>query len=169
MTRTCLNTGDWSDEDIRCELIELPPKECEPPCKNGGTCNTDEGVCDCPINLVGELCECPIEGCDVCEDGDDGKPTCVTCQDDFERDDAGNECKRISGGSSTCIPCIVVPLAVILAALAVAAVIAAFVYYRWKKAPSTKLKEKDAEGINGVARDNPLYLDPATVAEEAEE
>ena len=55
----------------------------------------------------------------------------------------------ISGGSSTCIPCIVVPLAVILAALAVAAVIAAFVYYRWKKAPSTKLKEKDAEGING--------------------
>ena len=29
----------------------------------------------------------------MCEDGDDGKPTCVTCQDDFERDDAGNECK----------------------------------------------------------------------------
>ena len=35
---------------------ELAPKECEPPCKNGGTCNTVEGVCVCPINLVGELC-----------------------------------------------------------------------------------------------------------------
>ena len=60
---------------------------------------------------------------------------------------------EISGGGSDdgiCVICIVIPIAIILAIiLAVAVAIAVYAYYRWKHAPPTNLKEKDAEGING--------------------
>ena len=56
------------------------------------------------------------------------------------------------GGNGICLVCIVVPIAVLLAIiLAVIVAVALYAFYRWKNAPPTNLKEKDAEGINGYA------------------
>ncbi|CAI8036479.1 hypothetical protein GBAR_LOCUS20441 [Geodia barretti] len=118
---------------------------------------------------------CP-EGCNDCTEVD-GKVSCTTCEDSLELNADDNSCRKKStgsgGGNGPCgkdnIICIIIPIAILLAIiLAVAVAAAVYAYYRWKQAPATKLKGKDPEGINGVARDNPLYLDPTTVAEEVE-
>jgi hypothetical protein len=140
-TRTCRNDKTWSNEDLEC----IKPD---------------------PV--------CPV-GCNACTEVD-GKVSCTTCENSLELNADDNTCRKKStggGGNGPCgkdnIICIIIPIAILLAIiLAVAVAAAVYAYYRWKHAPSTKLKEKDAEGINGVARDNPLYLDPTTVAEEVE-
>ena len=53
-----------------------------------------------------------------------------------------------SGG--TCIICIIIPIAILLAIiLAIVVSVAVYAYYRWRSAPATDIKKKEADGING--------------------
>ncbi|XP_077982003.1 uncharacterized protein LOC144436999 isoform X2 [Glandiceps talaboti] len=36
---------------------QVPMKECQPPCHNGGTCIDPQGTCQCPVGFMGRNCE----------------------------------------------------------------------------------------------------------------
>jgi hypothetical protein len=194
----CSNAGTWNSTLPNCTVIECGEVPTLVNGKVSGVpATTEVGAvatyeCDTDYIFKDEMntrtcqsdktwsnedleCMCP-EGCNVCTEVD-GKVSCTTCEDSLELNADDNSCRKKStgggGGNGPCgkdnIICIIIPIAILLAIiLAVAVAAAVYAYYRWKQAPATKLKGKDPEGINGVARDNPLYLDPTTVAEEVE-
>jgi len=136
-------------------------------------------MCVCEAGYVGRDCSEPcsdkVANCKECREEANDMFTCLVCQPGFTLDEEANECKepevtsppQIGGGcGGGCIAGIII--GVLLAALLLAAIVAAIIFalYKHLSNPATQLKKGEAEGLNGVAKDNPLYVDPSTVEEE---
>jgi len=191
-TRTCNISGRWDNEDLECKKIICPDPpisngivNISPPdrsfesrteyiCDPGFALKGDGNrVCQMNGNWNGSDPECADcsaalqdPNCNECGFDKDGMAVCVACKAGYTAVDG--KCEEITAaasGSSCDTGCIIGIVLAILGAIILSVVVVLVVYavYRYLSNPATKLAKAGTEGLNGVARDNPLYLPPEEI------
>lgn len=131
---------------------EMTVRECTLQGWSGSTPRCEKKVLTCP-NCNSGTCDEDTGTC-VCPDGKSGD----NCLDDVQKEES-------SSGSACGTPCIIGIVLAVVGAVILVAIVAGVAYgiFSYLNHPDTKMAKFDNENFNGVARDNPLYVDPEAV------
>lgn len=168
--RTCTRNG-WSGTDIVCERFACKTSDLVTPPNGAVTISPQPSGEDNYIGAVATF---------TCKDGFNlSKDVTRTCVLNTGWDGTTPECDLKptvasttvatgdpgSSSSSCSTGCIVGIVLAVLGAIILSAILAGVAYavYSYMNHPDTKLAKYDPDNINGVAKDNPLYVDPEAV------